>query len=134
MLIFEYKSEIEDTSVQDAELTKQGTSKELLLKTQMGLPLEAWKRSMLQNRRPQYLAIALGWIYNGLLLGLAVAAVFSPEHTIVLNFNQFGELWADVVVFTFAFLLMTWLLFLKLPQRRHTDRRVREDQTEPTDQ
>ena len=119
--------------MQEAELTKQGTSKELLLKTQVDLPLEEWKRSMLQNRRPQYLAVALGWIYNGLLLGLAVAAVFSPGHILVLNFNQFGELWADIAVFSFAFLLMTWLLFFKLPQRRRTDKTAREDQAKPTE-
>ena len=49
----------------------------------------------MKNRRPQYVAVALGWAYNGLLLGLTMAAVFSPGHRLLLDFNQYGELWAD---------------------------------------
>jgi len=79
------------------------------------------ERDVVTLRRPQYVAVALGWTYNGLLLGLTVAAVFAPEHRLLLDFNQFGELWADVTVFSIAFLLMTWLLFFKLPQRRRSD-------------
>ncbi len=82
---------------------------------------------MRRKSRVQYLAVTLGWVYTGLLLGLAVGAVFSPGHALLLHFNRFGELWADVGFFMFAFLLMTWLLFFKLPKRRHTDRTDREE-------
>jgi hypothetical protein len=84
-------------------------------------------RDVVKQRRPQYIAVALGWAYNGLLLGLTVAAVFAPQHRLLLDFNRYGELWVDVAVFSIAFLLMTWLLFFKLPQKRHTDTRRRRD-------
>lgn len=71
----------------------------------------------------QYLALALGWVFTGLVLILSVGAVFSPGHKLVLDFNRFGELWVDLVVFVLAFGLMTWLLFFKLPKSRRTDRK-----------
>ena len=77
---------------------------------------------MRRKSRLQFLAVTLGWAYTGLLLGLTVGAVFSPGHALLLHFNRFGELWADVGFFTFAFGLMTWFLFIKLPKTRHTDR------------
>lgn len=82
---------------------------------------------MRRKSKLQYLAVTLGWVYTGLLLGLAVGAVFSPGHTLLLHFNRFGELWADVGFFAFAFGLMTWFLFFKLPKRRRTDRKDREE-------
>jgi len=82
---------------------------------------------MRRKSRLQYFAVTLGWVYTGLLLGLALGAVFSPGHTLLLHFNRFGELWADIGFFTFAFGLMTWFLFFKLPKRRHTDRTDREE-------
>ena len=82
---------------------------------------------MRRKSKLQYFAVTLGWVYTGLLLGLAVGAVFSPGHALLLHFNRFGELWADIVFFTFAFGLMTWFLFFKLPQRRRTDRTDREE-------
>jgi len=81
---------------------------------------------MRRKSRLQYFAVALGWVYTGLLFGLVMGAVFSPGHSLLIHFNRFGELWADVGFFTFAFGLMTWFLFFKLPQRRRTDRRDRE--------
>ena len=77
------------------------------------------------------MAVTLGWVYTGLLLGLAVGAVFSPGHTLLLHFNRFGELWADVGFFILAFGLMTWFLFFKLPKRRHTDRTDSEESPVP---
>ncbi len=68
-----------------------------------------------------------GWVYTGLLLGLAVGAVFSPGHTLLLDFNRFGELWADVGFFALAFGLMTWFLFFKQLRKRRTDRTDREE-------
>lgn len=73
---------------------------------------------MNKRNKIQYFAVALGWIYNGLLMALSVQAVFSPGHKLLLNFNRFGELWFDVGLFTFAFVLMTWYLFIKLPKQR----------------
>jgi hypothetical protein len=78
-------------------------------------------RNILKRQKPQYIAAALGWAYSGLFLGFVIAAIFSPEHKLVLDFNRFGELWFDVAVFTIAFLLLTWLLFFKLLQKRRTD-------------
>ena len=94
---------------------------------QAGSPAVIRRRSTVKRQRPQYIAIALGWAFSGLLLGLVMAAVFSPGHRIVLDFDRFGELWLDVAVFSIAFLLMTWLLFFKLPQKRRTDDRNRRD-------
>lgn len=79
------------------------------------------KRVIVRDFVHIYLAAGLGWIYTGLLLGLAVNAVFSPGHRILLDFNQFGELWADVAFFGFAFALMTWFLIVILPRMRRTD-------------
>jgi len=77
---------------------------------------------MRRKSRLQYFAVALGWVYTGLLFGLVMGAVFSPGHSLLIHFNRFGELWADVGFFTFAFGLMTWFLFFKLPKSRRTDR------------
>ena len=56
---------------------------------------------MHRKNRLQYFAVTLGWVYTGLLLGLAMGAAFSPGHTLVLYFRcgtLYVCIWADNLV------------------------------------
>ncbi len=76
---------------------------------------------MKKRSKLQYVAVVLGWAYTGLLLGMTVIAAFSPGQKIVIHFNRYGELWADLVFFSLAFGLLTWFLFVKLREKRERD-------------
>ena len=67
------------------------------------------------------MAVILGWGYTGLLFAMAIIAIFSPEHKLIVHFDKYGELWADLAFFGLAFGLLTWLLFVKLRKKRERD-------------
>lgn len=80
-----------------------------------------WACTLNKRNKIQYFAVMLGWAYTGLLTILTVAALFSPDNKIVINFNRFHEIWADLAFFVLSFGLLTWYVFFKMLKERGED-------------
>ena len=56
------------------------------------------------------LAVSLGWALVGFMLAICLMGVQDSKNEVVVQFNNYGEMWMDVACLSLAFGLLTYTL------------------------